>query len=39
MQLPNARKAIIADAGHAPYMNDADAFHEAVSSFLRENTA
>ncbi len=37
-QLPNARKVIIADAGHAPYMNDADAFHDALLRFLQEHT-
>lgn len=38
-RLPHARKVVIAGAGHAPYMNDADAFHDAVLSFLRETTA
>jgi len=32
---PNARKVIIPSAGHAPYMNNADAFHAALLDFLR----
>ena len=38
-RLPKARKVVIAGAGHAPYMNDADAFHDAVLNFLQEGTA
>jgi abhydrolase domain-containing protein 14 len=36
-RLPYARKAVVPNAGHAPYISDAAAFHEEVLSFLREN--
>lgn len=36
-RLPHARKAVVPNAGHAPYMNDADTFHDEVLGFLREH--
>ena len=33
---PDARKVIIPNAGHAPYMQDAPAFHVKLVSFLKE---
>ena len=35
-QVPHGRKLVIRNAGHAPYMNDADAFHDALRQFLDE---
>jgi len=35
-QVPHGRKLVIPNAGHAPYMNDADAFHDALLGSLDE---
>ena len=32
--VPNARKVVVQGAGHALYMDDADAFHDALVEFL-----
>ena len=36
---PQARKVIIAGAGHAPYMDDAVTFHAELLGFLNELSA
>lgn len=38
-RLPNARKVVIPGAGHAPYMNDAPAFHDALLAFLHKEVS
>jgi pimeloyl-ACP methyl ester carboxylesterase len=35
-EAPQGRKVVVPNAGHAPYMNDADAFHDALLEFLGE---
>ena len=37
--VPDARKVIIAGAGHAPYMQDAATFHAALIAFLDHSAA
>ena len=35
-EVPNARKVVVPNAGHALYMDDADAFHKQLLAFLAE---
>ena len=35
-RMPQARKLVVPGAGHAPYMNDPAAFHDALLQFLSE---
>ncbi len=35
--MPNGQKVILADAGHACYMNKTDEFHEQLLEFIRFN--